>query len=56
MPNAHLIHASLYCLFIMTLSALSVFTTANEMEAPSDSTHAATMNNGDPVKGRIGAR
>ena len=53
MPNAHLIHASLYCLFIVTLSALSVFTTANEMESPSDSTHAAMMNSGDPVKGKL---
>ena len=53
MPNAHLIHASLYCLFIVTLSALSVFTTANEVETPSDSTHAAMMNSGDPVKGKL---
>ena len=53
MPNAYLIHASLYCLFIVTLSALSVFTTANEVETPSDSTHAAMMNSGDPVKGKL---
>ncbi len=53
MPNAHLIHASLYCLFIVTLSALSTFATANEVETPSDSTHAAMMNSGDQVKGKL---
>lgn len=53
MPNAHLTHASLYCLFIVILSVLSVFADANEMEASSDSTHTALMNNGDPKKGKM---
>mgnify|MGYP003326062114 CR=1 FL=1 len=53
MPIAHLIHAPLYCLFIMTLSALSVFATANEVETSSESTNAAMMNSGDPVKGKL---
>ena len=52
-PNAHLIHASLYCLFIVMLSALSAFTTANEVETPSNSTHAVMINSGDPVKGKL---
>ncbi len=53
MPNAHLTHASLYCLFIVILSVLSVFADGNEMEASSDSTHTALMNNGDPKKGKM---
>ena len=53
MPNAHLIHASLYCLFMVTLSALSVFAHANEMETPSDSTHAAMINSGNPANGKL---
>ena len=53
MPNAHLTHASLYCLFIVILSVLSAFADANEMEASSDSTHTALMNNGDPKKGKM---
>ncbi len=53
MPNAHLIHASLYCLFIVILSALSVFADANEMKPLSDRTHTASMNNGDPKNGKM---
>ena len=53
MPNAHLIHASLYCLFIVMLSALSAFTTANEVETPSNSTHSVIINSGDPLKGKL---
>ncbi len=52
-PNAHLIHASLYCLFIVTLLTLSLFAAANEMEAPSSNHDAAMMKRDGPVKGKL---